>query len=75
VDAEKIEEVVFLHFIKWKTEAKMMRPSAKGNIVDVLIEFVIMRRVLADISPENNFTGLLVHIQGLHHQHDILDVV
>src|SRR5688572_15279699 len=36
---------------------------------------MIVRRVFTDVAPQNNLAGLLVHIQRLHHHHDVFYII
>ena len=71
----KVKEMVILNLIKHVSEFQIFRTVSEDYVINVLIEFVVMRRVFSDVTPQHNLTGLLTKIQGLHNKHDVLYIV
>jgi hypothetical protein len=67
--------MMILCFIEHISERKVGGPVAETYILDVLIKFMIMRRVVANVSPQYNLAIILIDVQCFHYHHDVLDVI
>ena len=65
---------MILKLIKHVPKLEVFRAVAKDHVVYVLVEFVIVRRIFSNVSPQNDLTCFLTQIKRLHHQHDVFHI-
>jgi hypothetical protein len=53
---EKIKEVMILHFVKHVAEFQVLGPVSENDVVDILVELVVVRRVFSDVTPKYDLT-------------------
>ncbi len=75
MDAIQVKKMMILDLIKYIPEIEICRLTTEYHIVDIFIKFVVVRRIFTNVSPQDDLTGLLVHVQGLHHHHNVFDVI
>ena len=53
----------------------MFGTFTKTHIPDIFDKLLVVRRILADVSPENNRSRFLIQSHGIHNQHDRFSVI